>query len=47
MSDSTMNDSTDTEPDFVPSHETHTRRTDVDRLSVEKDLSLVGPVEAG
>ena len=36
MSDSTMNDSTDTEPDFVPSHETHTRRTDVDPRAAKR-----------
>ena len=36
MSDSTMSESTDTEPDFVPSHETHTRRTDVDPRAAKR-----------
>jgi len=36
MSDSTMSESTETEPDFVPSHETHTRRTDVDPRAAKR-----------
>jgi ubiquinol-cytochrome c reductase iron-sulfur subunit len=31
-----MSESTDTEPDFVPSHETHTRRTDVDPRAAKR-----------
>ena len=36
MSDSTMSESTEIEPDFVPAHEAHTRRTDVDPRAAKR-----------
>ncbi len=36
MSDSTMSESTETEPDFRPAHEAHTRRTDVDPRAAKR-----------